>query len=1083
MDPHSDDLVGREMAHPSAMLSPVVCVLIRTVGRPTLLEAVRSALSQTWPALRVKVVLANDQPLQRLAAEFLDPRVEILHGGQRLARAAAANCALDAVDSDLALFLDDDDWLLPGHVERLVQALQSWPEAVAAHAGVECLKVSSGGTEVVHVFDSDISLADMQLMNRLPIHATVFRMSAVRRSPALRFNEALDCFEDWDFWLQLLARGEFIRVPGISAVYRLDDEAGSGHAVTSSAFRQQMLERFGAVQLGRWTPKHVAGLIEHESALAYAQLQEHKRANRLQLELDVQSKIAEGLRVDVDASRRQLADLQQQLANLAGEHRRLDGEHRRLETNHQTLEAGYLGVTGSLSWRVTTPLRSLRSLIRPGMVRGLAKAALGALPISVSSKRRARAWLSTTAAGPRLLGWLATAPAAAASSAPPAAILDKEVVRAEAEAELSVFLGSTQRLNLRCGTGKPQVTVVVVLYNQAGLSLLCLRALSDSVDVSFETIIVDNASSDRMPQLLERLDGARILRQESNLGFLRAVNLAAEQATGEHLLLLNNDAVVEPQTLATAVARLAAEADVGAVGGPILLWDGRLQEAGSIIWRDGSCLGYGRGDSPDAPAYRFVRDVDYCSGAFLMVRRALFDQLGRFDEAFAPAYYEETDFSVRLWVAGHRIVYDPKVRVKHFEFASDTGGGTAMTLQARNRERFVAKHGPYLQRRPEADPDGMVQARQILRPGARRVLIIDDRVPLPDLGRGYPRAAMVATTIADEHHALTYYPLQVAGGRWDEVYAALNPRTEVMLDMGIAGLPKFLSQRAGQFDLILVSRPHNMQHVAALRASNPAWFKGAKIVYDAEALFCLRTIEQAKVLGRPLPEAKAKALLKEELSLADGADRIVAVSLDEARHFREAGCPDVVVLGHALAPQVSVARFEQRSGFLFVGAITLDDCPNGDSVRWFVREVWPLIQAALGPSAQLDVVGVCESAAVRALDSPTIRVHGRVADLAPHFESSRVFIVPTRYAAGVPHKAHEAASRGLPMVVTPLIARQLGWQDEVLVADGAQAFAQACIRLHSEPATWQSLRDLSLAAVERDCSAQAFQQAVQGIVQ
>jgi GT2 family glycosyltransferase len=714
----------------------------------------------------------------------------------------------------------------------------------------------------------------------------------------------------------------------------------------------------------------------------------------------------------------------------------------------------------------------------------MAKAAVRALPVPAATKRRARTWLSTTAAGSRLLGWLAPAPAAAAPSSTAAIPLDKEAVRAEAEAELSLFLDGAKRLNLRRGTGQPQVSVVIVLYNQAGLSLLCLRALSESMGVDFETIIVDNASSDRMPQLLERLDGADILRQDSNLGFLRAVNLAAEHATGEQLLLLNNDAVLEPQTLAHAMARLAAEPDAGAVGGPILLWDGRLQEAGSIIWRDGSCQGYGRGDSPDAPAYRFVRDVDYCSGAFLMVRRALFEQLGRFDDGFAPAYYEESDFCVRLWEAGHRIVYDPRVRVKHFEFASDTGSGSgqAMALQARNRERFVAKHESYLRTRPEADPSRVLEARQILRPGARRVLIIDDRVPLPDLGRGYPRAALVAATIGDGADALTYYPLQIADGRWDEVYSVLNPRTEVMLDLGIAGLPKFLSQRAGQFDLILVSRPHNMESVVALRASHPDWFKSARIVYDAEALFCLRTIERAKVMGRPLSDAKARSLLNEELALARGADRIVAVSQDEARHYHQAGCTDVVVLGHALTPQASAPAFEQRQGFLFVGAITQDDCPNGDSVLWFVREVWPLVQAALGPDAVLDVVGVCESAAVRALNSPSIRVHGRVADLAPYFDRRRVFIVPTRFAAGVPHKAHEAASRGLPIVATPLIACQLGWHDEVLVADGAPAFAQACIRLHGEPSTWLRLRNAALAAVERDCSPTAFRRAVREIV-
>jgi GT2 family glycosyltransferase len=180
-------------------------------------------------------------------------------------------------------------------------------------------------------------------------------------------------------------------------------------------------------------------------------------------------------------------------------------------------------------------------------------------------------------------------------------------------------------------------------------------------------------TSDRVPQLLDAWTAPSVLRPGENLGFLRAVNLAAARARGRHLLLLNNDAMLEPDTLRHAVARLDGDAGIGAVGGPILLWDGRLQEAGSIVWRDGSCQGYGRGDDPVRPEYGFVRDVDYCSGAFLMVRRTLFEALGGLDTPSCPAYYEETDFCVRLWEAGHRIVYDPRVRIRHFEFASEVG--------------------------------------------------------------------------------------------------------------------------------------------------------------------------------------------------------------------------------------------------------------------------------------------------------------------------------------------------------------------------------------------------------------------------
>jgi GT2 family glycosyltransferase len=1091
--------------------TPLVTVMVRSMQRDSLDNALASVAAQTDVAIEVVVVNARGGVHRELESRCGPFELRLVNqGGSPLDRPGAANLALDQAKGHWLLFLDDDDQIDGSHIARLRAALQARPDAVAAYTGVRL--IGSEG-QPSGVLDEPYDASRLWLANYLPIHAVLFSRAIVF-SAGLRFDSDLPIYEDWDFWLQLSRFGAFVHLPGVSASYHLVGDSGlsadasvqvahvgririyakwlkhldgdSLNRVTTAA----ELNRIGMVNLGAelhqqkqhaealqnalveqrdLAARQLAAAEQEQRRLAAAELERRQLADSLKRQLDEERAAhvaaAAALQADRDALARQMDRAQA----LAAQQQQLNFE-----------------IIHSISWRMTAPLRELRAICTLSGMGRLLRRTRFLLPATVRQALKLR--LATGGALGQTVLRAATAPAAAP---PPGAVsgavappLDKEAVRAAAEAALSDFLAGAEPLHLHVvtATGRPAVSVIVVLYNQAGLSLLCLQALSQSVGVDFETIIVDNASSDRVPSLLDRITGALVLRQDDNLGFLRAVNLAAARATGEHLLLLNNDAVVEPATLAHAVARLRAEPDAGAVGGPILLWDGRLQEAGSIIWRDGSCLGYGRGDSPDAPAYRFVRDVDYCSGAFLMIRRALFEQLGRFDDDFAPAYYEESDLCVRLWESGHRVVYDPAVRVKHFEFASDSGSGQAMALQARNRERFRAKHVRYLAGRPVSDPDALLQARSILAPGVCRVLIIDDRVPLPALGRGYPRAAEMAAAISALGASVTYYPLQFADCPWDDVYGALDVRTEVILGEGIAGLANFLQLRVGCFDLVLVSRPHNMQIVDALRERQPQSLAGVRMVYDAEALFALREIERAKARGLALSPAQGQGLLKQELDMARRADRVVAVSEDEARQFRQAGCRDVVVLGHALSLQVSQAAFASRSGFLFVGAITQDDCPNGDSVLWFAREVWPLIQHALGGAARLDVVGVCESEAVRALASPSIHIHGRVDDLAPFFERARTFVVPTRYAAGVPHKAHEAASRGLPMVVSPLIARQLGWTDEVLVGADGPAFAQACLRLHGEPQLWSHLREGLLHAVERDCSKAAFDRAVQEIM-
>src|SRR5215469_7903001 len=235
--------------------------------------------------------------------------------------------------------------------------------------------------------------------------------------------------------------------------------------------------------------------------------------------------------------------------------------------------------------------------------------------------------------------------------------------------QLQSFLITAEPLQLP-QSSSPEISVILVLFNRAELTLVCLRSLAEHFSVPMEIIIVDNASEDETPRLLEHLIGARVIRNAENRNFLVAVNQAAREARGEHLLILNNDAQVLPGTLQSALRTIRSAKDIGAVGGRLILLDGTLQEAGSIIWRDGSCVGYRRGDNPFAPMYMFRRDVDYCSGAFLLTPRAIWDKLGGFDEAFVPAYYEETDYCARLWERGFRVVYEPDAVLLHYEFAS-----------------------------------------------------------------------------------------------------------------------------------------------------------------------------------------------------------------------------------------------------------------------------------------------------------------------------------------------------------------------------------------------------------------------------
>jgi GT2 family glycosyltransferase len=178
------------------------------------------------------------------------------------------------------------------------------------------------------------------------------------------------------------------------------------------------------------------------------------------------------------------------------------------------------------------------------------------------------------------------------------------------------------------------------------------------------------------------------------LGFLHSCNRAAQEARGEYLLFLNNDTQVQGGWLDHMLALFGRDDQVGLVGAKLLFPNGRLQEAGGIVWRDGSGYNYGRYDDPSKPEYNHVREVDYCSGACIMIEAPLFQQLGGFDARYAPAYYEDTDLAFRVRQAGRKVLYQPKAVVVHHEGVSngiDTCSGIKayqVVNQAKFRERW-----------------------------------------------------------------------------------------------------------------------------------------------------------------------------------------------------------------------------------------------------------------------------------------------------------------------------------------------------------------------------------------------------------
>jgi GT2 family glycosyltransferase/glycosyltransferase involved in cell wall biosynthesis len=630
------------------------------------------------------------------------------------------------------------------------------------------------------------------------------------------------------------------------------------------------------------------------------------------------------------------------------------------------------------------------------------------------------------------------------------------------------------------------VSVIVVVFNKFELTMLALTSLRDNFAGDIELIIVDNASTDDTLRIGQYVTGAILIRLNENLGFLRAANIGLEKATAPAILYLNNDTELGHGAIATALARLDSAPDIGAVGGKIIRSHGKLQEAGSIIWRDGTAVGYMRDASPLAGEANFVRDVDFCSAVFLLCRAELVKNLGGFDENFSPAYYEDADLCVRMAEKEFRIVYDPGVVIFHLEYGSAASTEASMREMRKRHKIFAAKHKEFLRGKRAKAPENLVFARAV---GAARgkILFLEDTVPLRRLGSGFVRANDVVRAIVAAGYDVTVFPINGAPYDAMSIFGDLPERVEVAHDLDINVLGRFLAERRKYFDLVWVSRTHNLARVLPIFEQAGISPEVVPFVLDTEAVVSVRDAVRAAVTGDE--DFNFDAALSVEFAQAGVCRHVLATSRTEVDLLHSIELPKVSLLGTCREPVPTEKNFADRAGLLFVAGIHQQDSPNLDSLHWYVKEILPALAAEFDTAPVLHVAGYCAPGVDLSVfaSNPLIRLHGPVADLTPLYNECRVFVAPTRFAAGTPYKIYEAAAHGLPCVATDLLAGQLGWRSgtELLAAplNDARRFAAQIAVLYRTEAIWNKLRRQALARLQADHAETDFNRTVAEVLE
>lgn len=290
---------------------------------------------------------------------------------------------------------------------------------------------------------------------------------------------------------------------------------------------------------------------------------------------------------------------------------------------------------------------------------------------------------------------------------------ENNVVAVWCSRKLPLFLRTLSLNPLRLpAISAPRVSIVIPVFNKVLYTYNCLLTICQcDQEIDKEVIIINNASSDETTTLLSQLSGAfTVINNAKNLGFVEACRQGAEIAKGEFVLFLNNDTQVTPGWLANLLRKIESDKNIGIVGSKLIYPNGRLQEAGGIIFSDASGWNYGRLQDPTDPRFDQSRSVDYCSGASLMIRQALWQKMGGFDLRYAPAYYEDTDLCFAVRQAGYQVVYCHDSEVVHHEgitAGTDTSSGYK-AYQVINQRKFVEKWAEFLKNHhlpPGSDPE------------------------------------------------------------------------------------------------------------------------------------------------------------------------------------------------------------------------------------------------------------------------------------------------------------------------------------------------------------------------------------------
>lgn len=608
-------------------------------------------------------------------------------------------------------------------------------------------------------------------------------------------------------------------------------------------------------------------------------------------------------------------------------------------------------------------------------------------------------------------------------------------------------------------TDKPLVSIIIRAYHQLNYAYACLQSIYENTEgIPYEIIIVNFRPVDDIVEIGKIIRNAALFNNEENIPFLLSCNRAAKHAKGKYLMFLNDNMQVQNGWLSALADLMESDGTIGLTGSKLLYPDGRLQEAGGIIWKNSSVSGYGYLCNGNEAEFNYVKDVDYVQGAAMMVRASLWHEIGGFDVCFNLMDYEDADLAFEVRGHGRRVVYQPlSVAVNVEEASKEKKNRKTESRKSDDRTRFGEKWQEVLEKENIGGDEDLFLARDRSR-FQKHILVVDHYVPHYDKDAGGKCCYMYLKLFLKLGMRVTFI---------GDNYIKYEPYTTELEQMGIEVLygvhyrnnwEKWLEENLRYFDYVYLQRPQiSIKYIDLVKRHS-----NVKVFYFAHDLHHVREYREYQLNKNPQLLESSKEWKKMEYELFEKADVGHVVGSYE-QSIMQTAFPGKPIRNIPLYIYETLLAdidkdFEKRRNIMFVGGF--NHPPNIDAVLWFAKEIFPLILKRY-PNIKWHVVGSNPPLEVKELANGSILIEGFLSDdeLQKLYRSCRLAVVPLRVGAGVKGKVVEAAYYQIPLVTTPIGAEGLSLEEGfMMVADDALQLADKICKLYED---YSELRNMS----------------------